>query len=262
MSPLPGRRCPARRLRRSCPGAATAWKARRRPLRRGHARAAAGLRAVLRQQADWLDDYALFMALGEVHGADRGVHLVRLAGAAGSARPGGAGRRRARAGPAAGLLALRAMVLRPPVAALRAYANQRGVQIVGDAPDLRGHHSADVWAHPELFDLDERGRPRVVAGVPPDFFSAVGQRWGNPLYRWDEHAKDDYAWWVRRIRHEFERVDLLRIDHFRGFAATGRYRPTSPRRSRAAGCRGRASACSRPSPRRWGRCPSSPRTWA
>jgi 4-alpha-glucanotransferase len=170
-------------------------------------------------QADWLDDSALFMALGEVHGADRGV--------AWNDWPAPLARREA------GALAAAARELAPRLgfwrfvqwcfdrqwAALRAHAHQRGVQIVGDAPIFVAFHSADVWAHPELFDLDEAGRPRVVAGVPPDFFSAVGQRWGNPLYRWKAHAQDDFAWWVRRIRHAFERVDLLRIDHFRGFAA-------------------------------------------
>ena len=80
------------------------------------------------------------------------------------------------------------------------------------------HHSAEVWSQPRLFELDADGRPSVVAGVPPDFFSATGQRWGNPLYRWAEHARDGYAWWVRRMRCTFELVDIVRIDHFRGFA--------------------------------------------
>jgi 4-alpha-glucanotransferase len=101
---------------------------------------------------------------------------------------------------------------------LRAYANGRGVQIVGDAPIFIAHQSAEVWAHPQLFELDDHGRPTVVAGVPPDFFSATGQRWGNPLYRWSVHAADGYAWWVERVRRIFELVDIVRIDHFRGFA--------------------------------------------
>jgi 4-alpha-glucanotransferase len=101
---------------------------------------------------------------------------------------------------------------------LKAYANQRGVQIVGDVPIFIGHHSAEVWAHQGLFELDADGRPTVVAGVPPDFFSATGQRWGNPLYRWRHHARDGYAWWVERMRCTFELVDIVRIDHFRGFA--------------------------------------------
>jgi len=103
--------------------------------------------------------------------------------------------------------------------ALKAYANQRGVRIVGDVPIFIGHHSAEVWAHQALFELGADGRPSVVAGVPPDFFSATGQRWGNPLYRWPRHAQDGYAWWVQRMRLCFELVDCVRIDHFRGFAA-------------------------------------------
>ena len=101
---------------------------------------------------------------------------------------------------------------------LKAYAHQRGVQIIGDVPIFIGHHSAEVWSHQALFELGADGQPTVVAGVPPDFFSATGQRWGNPLYRWDVHARDGYAWWVERMRCVFELVDIVRIDHFRGFA--------------------------------------------
>ena len=100
---------------------------------------------------------------------------------------------------------------------LKAYANAKGVQIIGDTPIFIAYLSAEVWAHPHLFELDRQGRSTVVAGVPPDFFSATGQRWGNPLYRWAEHAKDGYAWWVERVRRSFELVDIVRIDHFRGF---------------------------------------------
>ena len=103
-------------------------------------------------------------------------------------------------------------------AQLKAYANGKGVRIVGDTPIFIAYLSAEVWANQQLFELDDRGRPTVVAGVPPDFFSATGQRWGNPLYRWASHAEDGYAWWVERIRHSFELVDIVRIDHFRGFA--------------------------------------------
>jgi 4-alpha-glucanotransferase len=104
-------------------------------------------------------------------------------------------------------------------AALKAHANQRGVKIIGDTPIFIAYLSAEVWANQHLFELDRAGRPSVVAGVPPDFFAATGQRWGNPLYRWSEHAKDGYAWWVERVRRTFELVDIVRIDHFRGFCA-------------------------------------------
>lgn len=170
-------------------------------------------------QADWLDDYALFMSLGELHGADRGVGWCDWPAPLAGREPAALAAAAAEMAPRLAFWRFAQWCFDRQWTALRAHAHQRGVQIVGDAPIFVAHHSADVWSHPELFDLDARGRPRVVAGVPPDFFSAVGQRWGNPLYRWAAHAKDDYAWWVRRIRHGFERVDLLRIDHFRGFAA-------------------------------------------
>ena len=102
---------------------------------------------------------------------------------------------------------------------LREYANRRGVQIIGDAPIFVALQSADVWAHPHLFELDASGRPEAVAGVPPDYFSATGQRWGNPLYRWSTHAREGFAWWIERQRHSLQMFDILRIDHFRGFAA-------------------------------------------
>ena len=100
---------------------------------------------------------------------------------------------------------------------LKAYANEKGVQIIGDIPIYVAYDSADVWAHPELFSLDEKRRPSAVAGVPPDGFSADGQLWGNPLYRWDHHKKTGYRWWMGRIAHCFTLYDVLRIDHFRGF---------------------------------------------
>lgn len=103
--------------------------------------------------------------------------------------------------------------------ALRSYAAERGVRLVGDMPIFVAHDSADVWAHPGLFQLDGRGRPTVVAGVPPDYFSETGQLWGNPLYRWDVMKQNGYAWWVARMRRLLAMVDVVRIDHFRGFEA-------------------------------------------
>jgi len=102
---------------------------------------------------------------------------------------------------------------------VRREAQRRGIRILGDAPIFVGHNSADVWSHRELFALDAEGRPTAVAGVPPDYFSPTGQLWGNPLYRWDVMAEDDYAWWVARLRRTLAQADLVRIDHFRGFAA-------------------------------------------
>jgi 4-alpha-glucanotransferase len=102
---------------------------------------------------------------------------------------------------------------------LRAHARSRGISLVGDLPIFVAHHSADCWARPELYRLDDHFQPTVVAGVPPDFFSATGQRWGNPLYDWDAMARDHHAWWVARMQRQLELADLIRIDHFRGFAA-------------------------------------------
>jgi len=103
--------------------------------------------------------------------------------------------------------------------ALRDWAREMGVGIFGDVPIFVARDSAEVWAHPELFLLDEERRPTVVAGVPPDYFSATGQLWGNPLYNWDRMADDGYSWWVSRLRRTLETVDVVRLDHFRGFAS-------------------------------------------
>lgn len=101
---------------------------------------------------------------------------------------------------------------------LRKYANEKGIQIMGDIPIFVAYDSADVWANPELFFLDENGNPTVVAGVPPDVFSTTGQLWGNPLYNWEIHHRDGYKWWLSRVRSALQAVDILRFDHFRGFA--------------------------------------------
>jgi 4-alpha-glucanotransferase len=102
---------------------------------------------------------------------------------------------------------------------LKAYANERGVNLFGDMPIFVAHDSADVWAEPELFTLDETGHSTRVAGVPPDYFSETGQRWGNPLYEWSKHIETGFNWWIRRLRTQLECFDLIRIDHFRGFEA-------------------------------------------
>ncbi len=169
----------------------------------------------LQEQASWIHDYALFMALCESLGwkdwCDWEPALVRREPAALAA---------ARAQHAERINFWQFCQWRffGQWLKLKAYANGKGVQIIGDTPIFIAYLSAEVWANQHLFDLDEKGRPRVVAGVPPDFFSATGQRWGNPLYRWSAHAKDGYAWWVERVRRTFELVDIVRIDHFRGFA--------------------------------------------
>jgi 4-alpha-glucanotransferase len=102
--------------------------------------------------------------------------------------------------------------------ALKTYANEKGIRIIGDIPIYVAFDSADSWYHPELFQFDEQNQPTGVAGCPPDGFSATGQLWGNPLYRWDYHRKTDYEWWMRRIKYCFRMYDKVRVDHFRGFA--------------------------------------------
>jgi 4-alpha-glucanotransferase len=102
---------------------------------------------------------------------------------------------------------------------IRNLCGRHGISIMGDLPIYVAHDSADVWAHPELFRLDERGRPTAVAGVPPDYFSATGQLWGNPLYRWDVSASSGHRWWIDRCRASLAMFDLVRLDHFRGFEA-------------------------------------------
>lgn len=99
---------------------------------------------------------------------------------------------------------------------LRSYANRQGLHLIGDIPIYVHHYSADVWAHPELFQLKKNGRAKRVAGVPPDYFSEDGQLWGNPVYDWPVHEAEDFSWWISRIRHELHMYDLLRIDHFLG----------------------------------------------
>ena len=101
--------------------------------------------------------------------------------------------------------------------ALKEYCNNKNIRIIGDIPIYVDYDSADVWAHPELFKLDEMKRAAAVAGVPPDYFSETGQLWGNPLYDWDEHRRQGYRWWLQRIAHNLTLFDVVRLDHFRGF---------------------------------------------
>jgi 4-alpha-glucanotransferase len=175
----------------------------------------AELAAFCAAQASWLDDYALFMALAEHHGWLDWCEWERpLAARAPAALAAAAA---AHAERLAFWKFCQWSVYRQ-WQRLRRYAHGRGIEIVGDAPIFIAHQSAEVWARPELFQLDAQGLPTVVAGVPPDGFSATGQRWGNPLYRWPAHAQEGYAWWIERVRRIFEWVDIVRIDHFRGFA--------------------------------------------
>ncbi len=171
------------------------------------------------EQASWLGDYSLFMALAERPVPGGWLEWPQWETALARREPAAMAVARERHAGRVAFWEFCQWRFFRQWAALKAYANGKGVRLVGDAPIFIAHSSADAWAHPELFELDAAGRPAVVAGVPPDYFSATGQRWGNPLYRWSEHAKDGYAWWVERVRRTFELVDIVRIDHFRGFAA-------------------------------------------
>ncbi len=176
----------------------------------------AAFAAFAQAQASWLDDYALFMALCE---ANAWRDWCEWDPALAARQPAALAAARAQHAPRVAFWAFCQWAFFRQWGALRSYARGKGVQIIGDTPIFIAYLSAEVWAHQHLFELGPDGRPTVVAGVPPDFFSATGQRWGNPLYRWSAHAKDGYAWWVERVRRTFELVDIVRIDHFRGFAA-------------------------------------------
>jgi 4-alpha-glucanotransferase len=167
-------------------------------------------------ESGWLDDYALFMALATHHDWRDWTTW----------EPGLASREAAALDAAAVRFAAQTDFWKfcqwcffRQWFALKAYANGRGIRLIGDIPIFVAHQSADVWARRDLFELDASGMPSVVAGVPPDYFSETGQRWGNPLYRWSAHEAEDFAWWVARLRWTTALVDLVRIDHFRGFAA-------------------------------------------
>jgi 4-alpha-glucanotransferase len=174
------------------------------------------LEAFRRGRASWLADFALFMALKAANGGrswntwDRAV-VNRDPEALRKAREEHA---RAVAG-----AEFEQFLFAGQWRALRAYAHERRIRIMGDIPIFVSHDSADVWSHPELFSLAADGGPAHVAGVPPDYFSATGQRWGNPLYRWDVLARTGYAWWIERFRATLHQVDVVRLDHFRGFEA-------------------------------------------
>jgi len=168
------------------------------------------------ENAAWLEDYALFMALKNAHGG--GVWNTwewELA----SRQPAALTEWRERLDEAVFAQRYFQYQFFRQWNELKRYANAKGIQIMGDVPIFVAYDSVDVWAHSELFMLDEDLLSTDVAGVPPDYFSPTGQLWGNPLYRWDVLAEQNYAWWIARIRQTFRTVDIVRLDHFRGFAA-------------------------------------------
>jgi 4-alpha-glucanotransferase len=183
---------------------------------RADRRERAELEEFVERSRDWLDDYTLFRAL---RGENGGAGWTEWSPALRDREPRALRAARERLRPEIRRLAWEQWTFDRQWGALRGYAGDRGVAILGDVPIFVAHDSADVWAHPELFRLDPGGQPQVVSGVPPDYFSETGQRWGNPLYRWDVMRRDGFAWWTERFRVTLERVDAVRIDHFRGFEA-------------------------------------------
>jgi 4-alpha-glucanotransferase len=171
------------------------------------------LTAFTGENAYWLDDYALFRALSE----DRGECWWQWPRALRERDPAALSAARRRLAADIEYIVYEQFLFFSQWKALRDYANGRGVKLFGDMPIFVAHDSAEVWAHPRDFDLHPDGTLRVVAGVPPDYFSATGQRWGNPLYRWEEMLADGFRFWLDRIRTQMRLFDMIRIDHFRGF---------------------------------------------
>jgi len=167
-------------------------------------------------QAWWLEDYALFMALKDAHG---GVAWTDWEPGAALRDPAALDLWRARLAVEMEHYRREQAVFFAQFRALKEAARRSGVRLMGDVPIYVAHDSADVWANRSFFKLDPRGRLVVQAGVPPDYFSATGQLWGNPIYDWEAMRADGYAWWIRRMRSAFELFDLVRVDHFRGFEA-------------------------------------------
>ncbi len=175
------------------------------------------LTAFIEQHAYWLQDFALFTALR--HEAN-GVSWTQWPEELKRREPGALMAAKRRLAKEILYVQFEQFVFFQQWNALRDHAHEKNVSLVGDLPFFVSHDSADVWAYPEGFQLNENGTPAVVAGVPPDYFSATGQYWGNPQYDWDNMRATDFCWWRTRIDHLQRLVDVLRVDHFRGFAAT------------------------------------------
>lgn len=175
-----------------------------------------GLAVFQKENAGWLDDYALYMALKESHGGaawyDWEMDLV-------ARKPAALEKARRRLEQSVLYYQFVQYLFDRQWKTLRAAAMEKSLGFIGDLPIFVAQDSADVWARPDLFWLDARGKPTFVAGVPPDYFAATGQLWGNPLYKWEVHQAEGFAWWISRLKAQTNRVDLVRLDHFRGFEA-------------------------------------------
>jgi 4-alpha-glucanotransferase len=168
------------------------------------------------QQSHWLEDYALFRALKEKFA---GAHYLQWPAEYVARQPAAMARARQELARDLEQVRLAQWLIFRQGEKLKEYAHAHGIRLIGDLPFFVSPDSADVWANPELFQLDERLHPRCVAGVPPDYFSADGQLWGNPVYDWEAMRQSAYRWWIDRIRCLLAHVNLIRLDHFRGFSA-------------------------------------------
>ena len=175
--------------------------------------------------AGWLDDFALFMALKQHYNFavwSRWDAPIRWR------EPGALAFWREKLADSIAVQKFQQFAFFTEWGNLRDYGRERRVRLMGDLPIYVAHDSADVWVNPQYFHLDSSGNPTVVAGVPPDYFSATGQLWGNPIYRWDVLARDGYNWWLERFRSVLDMVDMIRLDHFRGFEAYWEVPATEP----------------------------------
>jgi 4-alpha-glucanotransferase len=169
-----------------------------------------------RLNAGWLDDYALFRALKDQQG---GVAWHQWDAALVRREPGAIQLAREKLSDQIEAQKFYQFLFFRQWFDLKGYCNDRGIKIIGDIPIFVAHDSADVWTNPDQFKLNPDGTPVVVAGVPPDYFSTTGQLWGNPLYNWERMLADGFAWWIERVKASLQTVDIVRVDHFRGFVA-------------------------------------------
>ena len=176
-----------------------------------------GFVTFVNQAAHWLDDYALFRALKDEHG---GAAWNQWQAELARREPQAIADARERLSDQIEAQKFYQFLFDRQWSALKSHCNGHGIKIIGDIPIFVAYDSADVWANRELFKLNEDGSPRAVAGVPPDYFSKTGQLWGNPIYDWQRHRETNYQWWKDRLRATLSTVDIVRIDHFRGFAAS------------------------------------------
>ncbi len=168
------------------------------------------------KESEWLEDFSLFMALREMFGGQAWVEWPEDLR---TRQPQALQHWQKELTESCLLHKYQQFIFAEQWQGLKRYANQKGIRIFGDIPIFVAYDSADVWANQQLFQLDDQGRATAVAGVPPDYFSKTGQRWGNPLYRWDRLAAEEFHWWLRRFESQLQSSDMVRIDHFRGFQA-------------------------------------------